>query len=232
MACICTAFIAYCLLLCVLQALERIAVHRGQATAWFSPTPTPGPPRGRARSRLRRLAAAWLCGLMAASVCGQARPTESDVKAAYLFNFGKFLRVAGAPGANRSTFAICILGRDPIFDAMKEIAANDSIDDRPVRVLRIVDAAQGRGCDIVYLSAFDGEDLRPALTVLTGADVLTVSDAPDFLALGGMIQFVLVGDHVRFQVNLDAVERTHLVLSSELLRVAVAVKGRPPGAPR
>jgi hypothetical protein len=43
-----------------------------------------------------------------------------------------------------------------------------------------------------------------------------------------MIQFMTQQDHVRFAVNLDAVDRTHLVLSSELLRVALSVTGRPP----
>jgi len=57
--------------------------------------------------------------------------------------------------------------------------------------------------------------------------VLTVSDAPDFLKYGGMIQFVSEDNRVRFAVNLDAVNRTHIVLSSELLRVASSVTGGP-----
>ena len=65
------------------------------------------------------------------------------------------------------------------------------------------------------------------LAALGSADVLTVSDAPDFLKQGGMVQFLIVDKHVRFAVNLDAVDRTHLVLSSELLRVASAVTGKP-----
>jgi hypothetical protein len=40
-----------------------------------------------------------------------------------------------------------------------------------------------------------------------------------------MIQFVLVGDHVRFAVNLEAVSRHRIVLSSELLKVAATVTG-------
>jgi len=70
--------------------------------------------------------------------------------------------------------------------------------------------------------------MREDLAILGNADVLTVSDAPDFLQHGGMIQFVLVSNHVRFAVNLEAVNHTHLVLSSELLRVASSVAGKPP----
>jgi hypothetical protein len=56
---------------------------------------------------------------------------------------------------------------------------------------------------------------------------------PDFLTQGGMIQFQLVAHRVRFSVNLDAVTRARLTMSSELLKVAFSVKGRTPegGAP-
>lgn len=175
---------------------------------------------------------AGLCALTGAGPGARAQTSEYDVKAAYLFNFGKFVRVAGAPQPRRSTFDICILGRDPIGRAIDEIVANESIDSRPVRVARITDASQGRACDIVFISPYEGDAMRADLAALGGAEVLTVSDAPEFLERGGMIQFVLQGDHVRFEVNLEAVDRAHLVLSSELLRVAAAVEGKPAGVGR
>jgi hypothetical protein len=64
------------------------------------------------------------------------------------------------------------------------------------------------------------------LAAAEGKPILTVSDSPDFLAHGGMIQFVQVEDHVRFSVNLDACSRHSVALSSELLKVAVAVTGK------
>lgn len=175
---------------------------------------------------------AWMCALTNAGPGLQAQTSEYDVKAAYLFNFGKFMRVAGAAQPQQATFDICILGRDPIGQAIDEIVANESIDGRPVRVERMTDPALGRKCEIVFISPYESGSIREDLAALDGANVLTVSDAPDFLARGGMIQFVLQGDHVRFEVDLDAVNRAHLVLSSELLRVAAAVKGRPLGVAR
>jgi hypothetical protein len=158
----------------------------------------------------------------------QSRPSEYDAKAAYLFNFGKFMHLSGAqPPVPQSTFDLCILGRDPMESAVDEIAANEAIDNRPVRVIRIADASQARTCEILFIAATENAQLRENLAILAGSDVLTVSDVPDFLERGGMIQFVLENNRVRFAVNLDAVNRTHLVLSSELLRVASFVKGKP-----
>ncbi len=186
----------------------------------------------RAGARLRPAVAALALLLPAAGAWTQTQPTEYEVKAAYLLNFGRFTRYAGA-APQRTQFDICILGRDPFGRVMDDIAAHEAIDKLPVRVLRIKDATQGRSCAIVFVSLFESERMREDLAILDGSDVLTVSDSPDFIDRGGMIQLILQGDNVRFDVNLDAVSRNHLVLSSELLRVASSVKRGPQrGAPR
>lgn len=189
------------------------------------------PPPPRKRKALRVLAfgiavAAFLSGSI--DLYAEAKPSEYDVKAAYLFNFGKFIRLSlPQPAAPRETFDICVFGQDPIGEILDGITANEQIDSRTVRVIRVKEATQARTCDIAYVGESEAERIESDLSVLAGADVLTVSDSPTFLARGGMIQFVLVANHVRFAVNLDAVKRTHLVLSSELLRVAYSVSGKP-----
>jgi len=182
-------------------------------------------------SRMRHSARVGLILAILAATCALAakKPTEYDVKAAYLVNFGRFMR--GGPGAapRASDFDICVLGEDPMGSSLDVIAENEKIGPRTVRVKRVHDAREARPCDIVYLSAAEGEKIAADLEVLRGADALTVSDAPEFLRNGGMIQFVLQGDHVRFSVNLGAVHKAHVVLSSELLRVALSVVGAPAG---
>ena len=66
--------------------------------------------------------------------------------------------------------------------------------------------------------------MKEILTALDESGVLTVSDMPGFTRRGGMIQFVLEGDRVRFEINLASAENARLVLSSELLKVAAAVR--------
>jgi hypothetical protein len=183
----------------------------------------------RAWPRVAHALAAWLLLSMPGSALAQGKPTEYDVKAAYLLNFGRFMRLAGTPQvARRATFDICILGHDPIGHVMDDLTASQSIGERAVHVVRVGDAYAARGCDIVFISADEGDGVIADLAALGKADALTVSDAPEFLKRGGMIQFVVKDKHVRFLVNLDAVNRTHLALSSELLRVALAVSGKPP----
>lgn len=150
--------------------------------------------------------------------------SEYDVKAAYLFDFGKFLHAI--PPLRRPSFNICIVGQNPMGSALDSITRGEQIDSRPVHIQRMHDADAARSCDIAYISASEAGRIDADLAALRGNDVLTVSDAPGFLDRGGMIQFLNQGNHVRFAVNLDAVHRTHLVLSSELLKVAAAISGK------
>lgn len=167
---------------------------------------------------------AWLVLLSALPLWAVApHAGEYEVKAAYLFNFGKFLHRSAPP--QHEPFDICVVGEDPMGPALDSLTRGEQIEGRPVRVRRTPEASEARGCDIAYLSASEGARMESDLAALHDSDTLTVSDAPRFLQLGGMIQFVLQGDHVRFAVNLNAVRRSHLVLSSELLRVAVSVVG-------
>ena len=154
---------------------------------------------------------------------------EYDVKAAYLFNFGKFVRFA-PPDANseRQNFDICIVGEDPLGATLDDLTQNEQLDGKPVRVLRLKTAAEARLCAIAYISASEGSRVKNDLDTLHGQPVLTVSDSEKFIQNGGMIQFVTQQSHVRFAVNLDAVRNARLSLSSELLRVAISVTGKPP----
>ncbi len=145
--------------------------------------------------------------VIAAFASAQNRVSEYDVKAAYLFNFGKFVRLT-PPDAdiNRQSFEICIVGVDSLGHTLDELTANEQLDGKPVRVARLKAAVEARGCSIVYISASEGNRVRNDLDALRGQPVLTVSDADSFLENGGMIQFLIQAKHVRFAVNLDAVK--------------------------
>jgi hypothetical protein len=183
----------------------------------------------RALSTTRTVAAALLLLRLAtpAALAQPPKPSEFDVKAAYLLNFGKFIR-SSKTSPPRSSFDICTLGHDPMGSSLDALAANSTIGNLPVHINHPPDITSAKSCAIVFISSSEGDRLREDLAIVGAADILTVSDAPDFLQHGGMIQFVLVSNHVRFAVNLDAVNRAHIVLSSELLRVASSVSGKPP----
>lgn len=158
----------------------------------------------------------------------QPRPSEYQVKAAYLFNFGQFAQWR-TPANIGDTFPICVLGRDPFGAALDTAVAGGTLDGRPAIVRRIAQPKEAPGCRIVFVSASEAAQLAQTISGLSVWRVLTVSDLPDFTRRGGMIQFVPASDRVRFEVNLASAEDAGILLSAELLKVAVVVRRVRPG---
>lgn len=178
-------------------------------------------------TRLVRLGCALLGIFLVALSLPAQTLSEYDVEAAYLYNFGKFVRWPAESANKSSNFDICILGQDPFGGTLDKLIANDSINGKPIRKRIIGRPADAAGCAIVYISDSESEHLRTIVTALSTHEELLVSGLPNFLREGGMIQFVLKQNRVRFQVSLNAATESHLTFSSQLLRVAESVSGKP-----
>ena len=159
----------------------------------------------------------------------QPKVTEYQMKATYLYNFGRFVQWPPKVAAQDNSFPICVLGQDPFGPTLDSTLAGESLDGKPVAVRRISRAQEVGDCRILFISSTEENHLKQILAALENALVLTVSDMPDFSRRGGMIQFVLEGSRVRFEINLASAEAAKLSLSAELLKVAVTVRktGQP-----
>jgi hypothetical protein len=172
----------------------------------------------------------FLTCALATIVCAQPAPSEYEVKATYLLDFGKFVTWPPAAGAaRRNTFTICVLGGDPFGSILDATVRGEKINNKPVSARRIRSVRQAHGCNVLFLDEGEERLSIKAMSDLNKSGTLTVSDAPGFLDRGGIIQFVLSGGRVRFEVNLKAAKEAGLTLSSELLKVARAVRGKPAG---
>lgn len=175
-------------------------------------------------------AVVWLL-FAGSSAFGQTKPSEYQVEAAYLYNFGRFVEwsAKGTTGQT-SAFTICVLGEDPFGQALDATLAGETIGNQRLAARRISSPQMSGDCQILFISSSEGNRLNRIIEALDKSAVLTVSDIPEFSQRGGMIQFVLVEKKIRFEVNLSATQRAGLTLSSELLKVATVVReNRHPG---
>lgn len=181
--------------------------------------------KSRRKIGLAALVLSWPLLVSPSSQAQKASPTEYEVKAAYLYNFGRFVEWPNrATAPNGGQFSVCVLGEDPFGQALDTILAGGSIDGTGTTAIRISKAKEAVNCRILFISSSEESQLKQILGALEGTSVLTVSDLPQFSQRGGMVQFVLDGKKVRFEVNLTPVEHAHLAMSSELLKVAVNLR--------
>ena len=154
------------------------------------------------------------------------RPTEYEVKAAFLYNFAKFVKWP----EDRSlgpTFVIAVLGDDPFGGVLDRTFAGKTIQGRKAEVRRIRTPGPPSDVQILFIGSSERPHLSQILKTLEGGNALTVGDMEGFTERGGMIAFRLGSDVVNFDLNLDQVERARLKMSSQLIRLArnVIAKG-------
>lgn len=156
-----------------------------------------------------------------------AQTPEYDLKAAFLFNFAKFVEWPPAAFAGESEpLAICIYGKDPFGSTLDALVQGESVGGRSLVVQR-PDSLDGlEECHVLFVSSSEKGRLEEVLARVDGEPVLTVGDTEGFLRAGGIINFVLEGSKVRFLIDQEAAERSGLRISSKLMRLAVAPGGR------
>jgi YfiR/HmsC-like len=176
---------------------------------------------------LTALALTWVLVATQGLWAQSPKPTDYDVKAAYLYNFGRFVEWPAGVTAKSDSFTVCVLGQDPFGPVLDATLAGETIGGKSVAAKRISNPPEAVRCQIVFISSVEDSRFNKIIEALDREAVLTVSDMAQFSQRGGMIQFVLEGKKVRFEVNLTAVHRAGLTLSSELLKVATTVRGNP-----
>lgn len=168
--------------------------------------------------------------MIARCVAQDSVANEYQVKAAFLFNFAKFVewpsssfRTPDAP------LEICILGNDPFDLRMENSIAARTVNGRRIAISHYSNASVAPSCQILFVASSEKRQVKNILKQLSGSTVLTVGDISGFADDGRIIDFVLEGDRVRFEVNNSAAARAHLKLSARLLTVAKSIVGHAPG---
>ncbi len=178
----------------------------------------------------RRWSATILCllvtGLYGVSYAAQNVSGEHQVKAAFLYNFAKFVRWPDHPVSQQTNAPIinlCLIGKDPFGPVLEVLQQKQSGFD--LNIHRNIHPTQASRCNILYIGDSKQIDMPALLQRLSDKPVLTVSDADDFAETGGMIGFVMHRQRVRLEINPNAAYRAQLKIDPALLEVAHRVVG-------
>lgn len=164
---------------------------------------------------------AWL---LPASVRAQASPpTEYQIKAAFLFNFAKYVEWPAATfPSETSPIVIGVLGENVFGDNLEQTLRNKTIQDHPLQFKAFHSVEDVKDCQILFVSPSEEGHFHKILDGLGGLSILTVGQSDDFIDSGGMINFVLEDNRIRFQINNTAARKARLKISSKLLSLAVS----------
>ena len=149
---------------------------------------------------------------------------EYQVKAAFLCNFIKFVDWPGEVLSDTdNTIIIGVLGESPINAALESIEGK-KISGYKLDIKHFKKAPDLEFCHILFVSSSAKGGIEEVLKMLKGSSTLTVSEVAGFTRLGGMINFIIIDNTVRFEINVKRAEKADLKISSKLLRLARIVQ--------
>jgi hypothetical protein len=144
---------------------------------------------------------------------------EDQLRAAYLFNFLKFVEL---PRVSAATIRVCFIGAQGVRESLAASAVDKKLGTRSIAIAELPPDGVWPRCDVLYLDA--AADLRTILTYPALNDALTISEAGDFTRCGGIIHLFKEDNRLRFDINVGNARRAGLKISSDLLRLASHVE--------
>jgi hypothetical protein len=150
---------------------------------------------------------------------------EEEVEAAFLYRFAGYVEWPPEALAGQD-FTIAVLGSDNIVQELQRILPHHSLKNRPAQVRRIKGLEELRDSQILFVGPEFNDQLKSVISRLANRPVLVVTASDHGLDDGSCVNFLFVDRRVRFEVSLTAADHVGLKVSSELLSVAVRVRGR------
>jgi hypothetical protein len=178
------------------------------------------------RNAFAHLAAlvALLAGLTCQSGEAQESPySDTEVKAAFLYHFGTYVQWPVERQLDEP-ITIAVLGAEGVAAELAMFLPGRTLQGRPVVVRRLGGIEDLADEELVFIGSDNNARLKDLIAAIGQRSVLIVTDAPDGLADGGMINFQLVDQRVRFEISLANAEGSGLMLSSRLLSAALRVE--------
>jgi len=175
------------------------------------------------------LSLGWI--LVAPSIAGaqpattQPAPSEEyQIKAAYILNFVQYIDWPQATFSAADTpFTIGVLGDDPFGPALEQTFQDETIAGRKLVVKRSTKIEDLQSCHLLFISKSEKDHIPEILASLKDKSIVTVSELDQFAQRGGIVNFYLNNNKIRFEINANAAEKISLKIHSQLLKRAKIV---------
>jgi hypothetical protein len=153
---------------------------------------------------------------------------EYQVKAAFVYNFIKFVTWPENTDKQTESVKIAIVGKDPFGDKFKPILKK-TVKNKKIDLVKypdfdkISDSDLLEQCQVIFICKSETQNAQKIIESVAGKSILVISEVDKFADLNGMIGFVKKDNKIRFEINLNAVKAANLKISSQLLKLALKV---------
>jgi hypothetical protein len=152
----------------------------------------------------------------------QAQISESDVKAAFIERFTRF--VEWPEEFEDSTFKIAVIGKNPFNNSLEDLFNNIKVKNQNAEIIYTNNISELTNVNLIFISGTEKKRVAEILSAIGEKPILIISDTEGFCQLGTSINMYIDGNNIRYEINKEALEKTGLKVSSRLLASAKIVK--------
>jgi hypothetical protein len=156
-----------------------------------------------------------LCNAPARSLEG----TEYQIKAAMMINFFQFVDWPEESDQSMELLTLGIIGADK-FNGVLDSVEGRIVNGKRLKLRRFNSTRELNQCQILFVPESESYRADEILKSLNGAPVLTIGETERFTRMGGIIRFYIEENHVRFEINKTAANRSKLKISAKLMEIA------------
>jgi len=142
---------------------------------------------------------------------------EDELKSAVVLSFLRYGEWRPAPQAN-APLLVGVVGRDSFAETLRRNLEGKQVGDHSIHIVALKNPNEPHVCHILYFAEDRSVDTKAVLQGAALAHALTIGESKDFLAQGGAVNLFLLDGHIAFEVNLEALDRAGISISSRLLR--------------
>lgn len=166
----------------------------------------------------------WVTPVISAT---DSEVNERQVKAAFIYKFATYVEwPADAPLRDNSPVIVGVIGAEEVASELRYLRESRSATDRDVRVKILKPGDPLTGIQMLFVGKEEVANLKSILDPVQAKPILTITESANGLNTGSIINFLLVDDHVRFEVSVKEAERSGLKISARLLAVAQKTESR------
>jgi hypothetical protein len=162
--------------------------------------------------------------------------SEYKMKAAYIYKFLQFVQLpetrrADDKGKELKTLVVGVTDKNllPHFRAVignKEVTQHETtyrIGVEHIDIKQLTNKNEMLELDVLFIKDTSNYDPRKLFETTVAHGILTFSETEDFIETGGNVNFVVVKNKLKFEINTGSTQQTGIKMRSQLLKLAIKI---------
>ena len=148
--------------------------------------------------------------------------TTAIVKAAYIYNFAKLI---DWPSANKEgNFIIGVYGKTNVYQELIKKYSTKRIGTQDIEIKKLSASPKVGSVHVLFVAQNSTSDLAAILSNLQYEPVLVITEDAGTLGKGSIINFLVIDNSLKFELNVSEAKNRQLIVGSRLKDLAFKIE--------